>query len=79
MNKKVIFQIRLKKKNTLVLLNVVYSRTLPQTLNSAESGHLYSKQNIQPSGFLTVSTSLSTLGDTILNSSCPYDCNHSSF
>lgn len=45
----------------------------------AERGQLYSKQNLQPNGSLTVSTFSFTVGDTILNSSCPYDFNHSNF
>lgn len=64
MKKNVIFSSTILKKKNLVLLHVVYSRTLPKTLNSAESGQLYSKQNLQPSGFLAASTSLSSLGDT---------------
>lgn len=55
------------------------SRALPKTLNLAESGQSYSKQNLQPDGFLTASTFSFTLGDTILNSSCVYDFNHRRF
>lgn len=62
--KTVIFSRKILKKRNLVWLHVVYSCTLPKTLNSAESGQLYNKQNLQPSGFLTASTSLSTLSDT---------------
>lgn len=62
-----------------VLLSAVRSCALPKTLNSAESGQLYSKQNLQPNGFLTVSASSFTLGNTTPNSSCPYDFNHSGF
>lgn len=40
---------------------------------------MYSRQNLQPNGFLTVSTFSFTLGDTTLNSSCPQDFNHSCF
>ena len=62
--KNVIFSSTILKNKNLVFLHVVYSRTLPKTLNSAEIGQLYTKQNLQPSGFLAASTSLSTLGDT---------------
>ena len=62
--KNVIFSSTILKNKNLVFLHVVYSHTLPKTLNSAEIGQLYTKQNLQPSGFLAASTSLSTLGDT---------------
>lgn len=55
------------------------TQALFRKLNSAESSQLYSKQNLQPNGFLTASTFSFTLGDTALNSSCPYDFNHSGF
>lgn len=78
MRKKVIFKNKIWLKKLVLLINIP-ALFFSKTLNSAESGHLYSKQNLQPSGFLTVGTFSFTLGDTIRNSSCPYDFNHSSF
>lgn len=76
MKKNVIFSSTILKKN-LVLLHVVYSHTLPKTLNSAESGQLYVNKIYSPVAFWQ--QALFYPHWVTQNSSCPYDFNHSSF